>query len=228
MATFLQLCQQVGRDSGLLANNGPSTVVSQTADARKVVNWVIQAWRTIQLSQDHWRWMRKEFSFASLTPNTARYTATALSITDWARWVTEIDTLTLYLTATGVSDEGELRWMGWHDYRRSYERGTQVAARPVYAAISPADELCFGAKPDLAYTVRGEYYATPQILALDADVPECPTMYHDLIAWKAMELAQGHEVDFPSVGFSVAQRLELESHMRRTQLPLISTARPLA
>lgn len=226
--TFLELCQFVARESGVVSGTNPTTVTGQSGSLADIVVWVNEAWRQIQNRHHNWRWMRGEFE-GSLTAGTARYTGASFSLSRWARWIEEADTLTLYLTATGVSDEGGLTWLDWHKYRRMFERGTQTADRPVFASVSPAGELCFGSKPDATYTVRGEYQKKAQVLSVDADEPELPSQFHEMIAWYAVMLLHGYDEAAQSELRAVREFTRDMNALRAAQLPTIHvSAGPLA
>jgi len=230
MSTFLEICQKVAGDSGTIAGVLPTAVNSQTGRLRRVVNFTIEAWGQIQNSRNSWAWMRKEFSGKAISSGTPKYTGGgSFSISDFARWVTEEGSLTMYLTATGVADEGELVFISWSDWRRLYGRGLQTNNRPTNVAITPANELAFGAIPDDSYTVGGEYYQTTQILSANGDIPNLPTRFHDIIAHKARVLLG--EFDESSNAIATAQRQynDMLGDLERDQLPTMSIgSEPLA
>jgi hypothetical protein len=59
--------------------------------------------------------------------------------------------------------------------------------------MAPNGQLYLNATPDTDYTLFGEYYAKPQELAENDDVPLLPSHYHMLIVYKAMMLYAGYE-----------------------------------
>lgn len=230
MSTFLELCQEVARESGTVSGTQPTTVTGQTGRLLKVVNFTANAWDLIQNAHKSWRWMRDDFS-VSISSGTQRYTATALGLTDWGAWITDQHLLTLYKTSTGVSDEGELTFINWSDFRRMYVRGSQTNNRPVHYSISPAGELCFGPTPDDTYTVNSEYRKTTQRLSADADEPNCPARFHALIKHVALMLLAEHDEANFAVAAQQLRHLQLFSALEADQLPmdeLISFAAPLA
>tara|TARA_R110001606_G_scaffold149391_2_gene289365 strand:- start:201 stop:887 length:687 start_codon:yes stop_codon:yes gene_type:complete len=220
MSTFLQLCQKVASESGTISGTLPTAVTGQSGRLLQIVNFTIDAWRQVQNSRNNWNWMRKEFS-GSLTSGTAKYTGASFSISDFARWVSETDSLTLYLTATGVSDEGEITFISWSDWRKSFGRGSQTNNRPTNVSITPANELAFGSIPNDSYTVNGEYHTTAEVLVANADVPSLPERYHDIIAYKALVLLG--EFDEAPTAIATAQRKynDMLSDLERDQLPVV-------
>ena len=231
MSTFLELCQATARESGTLAGVQPSSVVAQTGRLLKVVNYTIEAWRLIQNMHASWRFMRKEMpSSAVTTAGTARYTAASWSISDFAEWITEEDTVSIYKQSLGVSDESGIRNIDWREWRRLYDRGTQEQARPSRYAISPANEFCLGQTPDAAYVVNGEYRRTVQVMSANTDEPICPARFHSIIPWRAVMLMDGHDEAPPNkIEYARQQYNALLSDMERDQLPRITVgAKPLA
>lgn len=218
MASFLQIVQKTARESGTFSSV-PSGVTGQTGRNEKVVNWVIDAWTDIQNSEDQWRWQRKEFSNV-LSVGTFKYTALSFNLTNHSRWVDDPESMTIYLTATGVSDENALGVISFETWRIKYGRGTQTSQRPTEYAITPANEIAVGPAPDVVHTILGQYYQGAQVLAADADIPECPIRFHDVIAWLA--LMRLHAADEAAEQFTRVKEDKYEpllNNLKRDQLP---------
>lgn len=228
MSTFLELCQKTASESGTIAGTLPAAVASQSGRLLKIVNWTAAAWVSVQNLHNAWRFMRAEYT-GTITQGTSRYTAASFSLTDHAAWLRDIESEaenylphSLYLTATGVSDEGAIAEISWQKWRERYGRGTQDQNRPIEYAISPALEFCLGPVPDAAYTLKGEYRKTAEVLALDADVPDCPARFHDIIVWRAvMLLAEHDEAPLAVAAQCRLKYLEILESLQRDQLPMI-------
>lgn len=189
MSTFLELVQKTARESGVFATV-PPTAQDQAGKNLRIVNHVIDAWDWVQRRHTSWRWMGAEFS-GSLVSGVNSYSPSDLGITNFGRWVTDdlIDgyfPVTIYLTSTGVSDEGLIREISWERWRTRWGRGSQDNQKPSEYAIAPDNALRPGPTPDATYTVQGEYRKGIQTLSADGDQPECPARFHDVIAWKAL------------------------------------------
>jgi len=196
--TFLQLCQAIARDSGTIPNlPAPSTTASQTGRLLRVVNWTSEAYGDIQRKRKDWLWLRNEFSGNTIAA-TQRYAAAAMGITDrFGHWVFESDTgewgkesMSCYLTATGRSDETRLHFKPWREFRDIYLFGNNAddTGKPTYFTVDPQQKIVLWPIPDADYTVRGEYFKSPQILAVDGDIPEMPVAYHEAIKWQGLLL----------------------------------------
>lgn len=225
---FLALVQKTGRDSGTVTGSNPASVASQTGWNLQIVNAVLDAWNNIQNEQAAWRWLEGEFEEVTIA-NTKRYTATGWDITRFSEWIIRPRAVTMYLTATGVSDEGELGYISWDRWKQLYDRGTQTADRPIHYSISPANEFCLGPVPSAVYTVRGPYRKGNQTLSVNADTPEMPERFHELIVCDALELLAGHDEAPTAVAVAAHKQGPLRSALMRDQLPRIEVgAAPIA
>lgn len=233
MATFLQLTQDLARESGTLAGGvSLPTVTGVTGRAEKLAAWIRKAWVNIQNERDDWPWMRQEFS-AVLIPGQKRYTAAELGIMErFGRWMKDepgFRLFTLYDPEIGVADEGEIREIDYQVWRVRYDRGAQEANRPTDWAISPRQELCFGAIPDKAYPLNGEFRMSPQILTESADVPELPEEYHGAIVWEALKLLGLSDESPATSSGAISEYVLARQNLNRDYLPEVRFAeRPLA
>lgn len=229
--TFLQLSKFVASKSGTITGDFPLTVVSQTSRNKKVVDCTANAWRAIQTMHNNWIWMRKEI-VSALTIGNNQYAGVTLGLTGanaLARWITEPGTYTIYDPAIGVADEAALTKVPWAEWRAKYYVGTQNNNRPQVYTISPQNELRVGPKPDKAYVFRGEYYQVVQDLTVDSDVPNLPSDYHDIVAWRGLLLLAENDEAVGQVGEANAEYGRLLSALESTQLPTLSFAQePLA
>lgn len=221
--TFLELAQMVARESGTVSGVLPSSVASQAGRLAKIVHWTQTAWRQIQNRRSSWQWMRDEFE-GTTTAGSANYTAASFSISRWAEWITEDDTVTLYKQSEGVADEGPILFMPWTLYRRQYQRGEQQQNRPIHYSISPAGEFCLGPVPDDTYVVRGEYRKAPQELTDNGDIPEMPARFHELIAWYGFLLLAEHDEGQLHIAVAMRRYRDLMGELERDQLPTIHIA----
>lgn len=193
--TFLQLCNEVVRESGAVGS-ALSTVIDQTGRQAKVVEWVRQANYQIQADNPDWTFLRQEFT-GTLSLSVMSYSPTTFGIADFARWVPENEDyqpMSIYLT--DQADEVPLKFMPYERWRSLYYRSSHDASQPVYWTQAPDRSFNVGPKPDAAYTVRGEYQMGPQTFDTDDDVSVIPAAYEDAIVWRAcMMLAEHDEAD---------------------------------
>lgn len=227
MATYLSLVQDLARQSGTLAGGVTiATVTGQSARPEKLVAWIQKAWEDIQ-NQRQWNWMKAEFDGA-ITAGTKRYTGASFGLTRLRKWAIETPhhhPFTIYKTATGQSDETELYEIPYDTWRLRYDRRTHDAMRPIEYAISPANEFCIGPTPDDAYTLRGEYWKTPQTLVGNTDEPEAPSHLHQVIVHRAMMLMG--ESDESPITIQTAEReyIRMFALLCEEQLPPVDMMR---
>jgi hypothetical protein len=161
--------------------------------------------------------MRTEFTNTVLT-GSPLYTAASFSLTRLGEWVTDEGSLSLY---SALADEAPLTFIEWSIWRQIYQRGVQTNNRPIHFSVSPSNELAFGPTPDVAYTIRGEYYKTPQILSANADIPECPVRYHDVIWLRALQFAEEFDESAQQLAWLPTRYAAAKDALEKSQLPKI-------
>lgn len=227
MATYLELCQKVARDSGTFPEGTPTAIAGQEARTNKVIAYVAEAWRSIQNERAAWLWMEAEFSKPTIA-GVARYTAASWSLDRWADWITDSlhdrpSLVSIYPVAEGQAQEGPLPFMRYRWWRQVFDVGTHDQNQPTYYTISPAGEFCLGATPDAVYQIRGFYRKTPQVLASDGDIPEMPARFHDLIAFRAGILLNKHDIAPFELDGAIEEHNALLNDLYRDQLPSMSS-----
>lgn len=225
---FLQLAQRVRQESGGVAgaNGTPSSVVSQTGQLKKIVDWTNDAWRDLWLTHDDWLFRRGSFTLP-LVASDNDYAASDASITDFSDW--DDETFRIYLTATGVSDETFLSRMEYRVWRDVWAVGTQTPGRPQQATVKPDKHLGFGAVPDAVYTVSGEYFRSFTDMTLDADTPTgLPSEFHMIIVYRALQKYAADEGAPEVYAMHRANHKIMERKLERNQLPGWTTGNPFA
>lgn len=191
MSTYLQLCQRLRQEGGISGSD--STVVSAAGEWKRVCDWVAQAYVEIQEDQTNWEWMRATKSFATIA-NQAEYAyaSSPILLTSFSKW--RDGSFRIY--STDVGDEHQLIQMRYDYFREIYRIGnnTTTYGYPSIISVSPTKSLFLALPPDGIYTVTGEYYTAPTVLAADADIPAMPTRFHLAIVYKAMMYLGGYEV----------------------------------
>jgi len=226
--TYLELCVRAREEAGI-TGSGPTSVIDQSGQLLRLINWVQQAWVEIQLMRPNWNFMHSEFSFDTVA-ETRDYLAADYSITDMKLW--DENSFMAYETAVGESDQYPLIYLSYKKWRDTYRVGMNVRSsdKPVYITVLPNNKVRFEPKPDKIYTVEGDYKRSTQTLAAnDDELTSFPDDFHMLIVWQALkyygfyesapEVLEEAETNFDNLLF----RLELE------QLPEMAEDRsPLA
>lgn len=214
------MVKRTARECGITTS--PSTVVNPSGlEAQNLIGWVTDAWNDIQTAHQDWQWMRQSASFQTVDGQPI-YTPLECGIADgtfgmWAR-----DTFRCYTTAVGTNDEIEIDYTPYEDWRTAYQLGALrlTRTRPIEMTITPQKYIGLGPYPNGNYTITGDYYTAPTVMALDADVPTgLPTQFHMAIVWKACMSYGAYEA-----APEVYQRGELEfgKLMRRITVDRLS------
>lgn len=232
--TFLELAKAL-RQEAEVAGTGPTTVVGQSGQLKRLVDWTIAAWQDIQNAKQHWRWMRRPFTLNTVANDDSYAYADATdvdatgAIARFSRWWAhdEDDQFLCYLQSAGVAQQYRLIYTPWENFKYLYRFGSQTASPPIYVSVDHSNNLVLGPKPDAVYVVTGDFQRSMQTLAADADIPEMPVAYHMLIVYRAMEKYGAN-----SVAAEIFARAQLESArlmgaLEMNQLPMMGMAEPL-
>ena len=223
MSTFLQLCQRVASDSGTIDGTFPTAVTGQTGRLAKIVRWTNDAWRSIQNAHEGWLWLQSEFS-GSTVAGTRNYAGSALGVASrFGEFVYTGDKnenrYSIYKTSDGVAYERQLQFVPYDEFRTSLMRGTQTNGAPSYFTIGPNEQLKLHPIPDAVYTVIGPYRKDVQELAADADTPEMPARFHDIIADAALMLLGTHDESQGQLQLWQLRQFAKWSALEQSQLP---------
>ncbi len=199
--TYLELCQRMILECAI--SGAMTTTVDQTGEFLRVTTWINQAWIDIQTERQTWSFMRSSqlngggVSFATVAGQAIYPLGTVagtvgVAETDFDSWIPR--TFRDQTTTVGVSDQIPLAWISYDAWRDGYSMGAQqtVTTRPVAIAVGPENEICVGPWPTATYTLTGDYYRAPALMAADGDVPlNLPAQYQMMIVWRAVRDAYG-------------------------------------
>ncbi len=223
--TFLELCQRLRSEAGQVEAGSPS-VVGQTNEYLRTVNWIQTAYTDIQNLHAEWNFLRTDLAFQTVASDNT-YPISDISATEYGEWIPE--SFRSYRTSSGVTGEQFMEWLDWPDFRDKYVIGTNrtLEGNPRYIAQKPDTSLIVFPTPDAAYTINGEYFKRAQVMSANDDEPLIPTKFHMIIVWRALMFYAGY-TSAPEL-YEVGQReyknmlFKLES----SQLPRIRLAEPL-
>ena len=194
MATFLSGVNDLLRELSLTVT--PTDVTNQTGELDRLIKWYRDAYIDIQnRNGGEWRWLRHPFTFDTVADDDEyAYTdvtdvSASAVISRFNKWhlASPINTPKAYLTSGGIGSQYRLTFIDWDDFSSIYKIGSNPSAAPQFITIDPQDNIVLGPPPSGVYTVTGEYYRAPQILAANADTPEMPSQFHRLIVFAAMK-----------------------------------------
>jgi hypothetical protein len=235
--TYLELCQMTTRQTGTIQGVLPTTVTGQVNRLKQIVEFVAEAYLDIQNAHRAWRWMQSYFTGAiSLGDRFYQGTEftdalTLAQIARFSQWGFKGDGsdlgLSIYPTSVGVAEEGPLRWLDWDYFYQTQLRGEQAAGRPQVFSVDNLNRLVISPAPDMAYTARGKYRKSAQLLINDIDVPEMPAEFHTIIKDAALEYMEGFD-EGPRIPAIRLRRLPNWSMLEHHQLPHMTWGSPLA
>lgn len=229
--TFLTLAQTLREKCGM-AGSGPSTVVGQSGESLRVVNWINEAWLDIQ-NRHNWDFMREDFSFVTVS-GTQAYTPSGSSgsgaaLTDHKAWWP--DTFRCYLTSLGSADIQYLPVQDYAWFRDVYQFSTLANGRPTCWAQRKKDRaILLGNTPDAVYTITGQYQKAGSKMAVaDASMPTgLPTELEYLIVFRAMQKYASYEAAPEVMNEARAEYKALLTLAGAYLLPDIDAPEPLA
>lgn len=182
---FLELVRTLRRRCRV-AGSGPVSVINQNEEYSRLIDWIQDAWRDIQETREDWQWMRSTASFPVVSGKYL-YTPAEMGLTDWGNWTR--DTWRVYNTAAGNHSEIFMAYIDYDTFRDIYQYGAvrDTLTQPVHLTISPDKSIGLGPTPAAGYTVYGDYFRTPALLALANDAtPAMPERFHMAIVYRAM------------------------------------------
>ena len=225
---YLELCQRLRQESGV-PGTGPASTVDQTGFDKKIVDWIATAYGHIQSLHQTWRFLRQDFEFNTVASQ-REYSVSDASITNLSRWkINEYGDIRMYLAATGISDEQYIDFVHWDDYRFAYLIGNSRTAegRPSIVTITPDNNLDFFHVPDAVYTVKGEYWQTPDVFSGNTDEPIIPSRFHMAIVWKALMYYGAYDAADERYSHGQNEYKIMKKRLEFDQLPKITFGGPL-
>lgn len=228
---FLALAQKLVEKCGI-SGTGPVTVLNQSGELKRAVNWINEAWVSIQQTREDWDWMRGSVSFSTVAQQ-GSYTPAQCGITDLAEWYlnSRYCSFRTYDTTVGVRSEIYMSQIDYDTYRDIYLYGSMRLsyARPLSIAVAPDMSLCFGQIPDSSnYTIVGDYFKTPTEMVNDTDIPGLPTRFHMVIVYQAMIYYGEYEQDEYVRQMAETNYRKMMGNMTVAQLPEMTMGPALA
>ena len=184
--TFLELCKMVHNRAQV---QGVFTSVTEVGINGEIAGLVRDSWEDIQKLRPRLLFMIKELSY-TLSPTIDLYPLADLFAVpgsdDFARW--EEDPGSLRLTNPVTGDQVTPRYRDFFDLRnRTLNSSDYNPDTPQFWTYHPQTfTIQLFPAPHLAFTVKQDYYRSPQILAVNNDTPHIRSNYHSLIAYKAI------------------------------------------
>ncbi len=208
MSTFIELVQQLHIESGASGSTPPGSVVGQTGEIERLVNWVRQADLYVQSSWHNWNFLYKRYQQSTTTDVDTLQPPSDLNIWD-------------HMTFTVDGDPIEAK-----EYisvkRFSFDTNTNT---PSLVIIMPDSSLKFQPIPDAAYQIEADYFIRPIPLQNNNDISKIPAQYQQIIIGRALILYGNYEAapEIVEQGEQIYQ--EVIGQLESSQLPNIFHSR---
>ena len=239
MSTYLEICQNTAREVGLARGESAiSAVTTATGDAQRIVRWVRDEWTKIQnMNKGTWRFLRVTATLPTVS-GTGSYaygaftdSLTASVINRFNRWAIDdiLDPPRLYLQSAGIGGEVRLTFIPWDLFKNHYKLGSlaTTTGQPQHITVDPQDKIVFGFIPNAVYVATVDYYRSAQILSADANEPECPSDFHDLLMYRAMVRYGVYKNKPESIITGTTEGSILMNQLRRNEGPQMRLAGPM-
>ncbi|MCK5020359.1 MAG: hypothetical protein KAS32_25200 [Candidatus Peribacteraceae bacterium] len=180
MSTYLQICQEINRLSGLQGTF--DSVSSATGYQANIAAIASKAWTDIQNQKHDWDFLRTSRQFQTVVGQT-EYTISDIfgtSVSPVGSW---IPGKILYEKA--ADNRVRLRQYDFDYYdNRSLSQGQ--ATEPSFYAVDPVDLHLYTNNIDGIYTITANYHKKPVVLVNNGDVPEAPSEFHTAIIYRGV------------------------------------------
>ena len=215
MSTYLVLCQDMARDVGI-PGTGPSSVTSTSLSEEEnaVVRYIANADQDVQSRWFDWDFLWSEASITAISGTSTLTSSNSGFPSALGNW--KLDSLVW----DKASDSYQiLEYMEWNSYREMYKYGTVDSDVPEVYSIKPNNDLDLYPTPDSATVISAEYWATPTVLAADADISAIPPRFHKIIIARA-KMYYAENEDAPEImAGAVAEFEDLLDKLEADQLP---------
>ena len=208
MSTYLEICQQVHRITGMGSRGNtakpgtvPTSVTGQVDELAEIVEWVKQAYVVVQ---NEIKWPHLVQAGTLVFGSTVNTVAPRTTLTTYAEMIPFVEGCGLdvrqyalcYLTASGQTAEQQIIYEPYQDFRGFRDRGTVATGRPTYFTVDTDRDVIVYPTPDASYTIRFNYRTEPQVwTSSDGSLDPknypvtgkgLPVEFHDAIAWRAV------------------------------------------
>lgn len=213
--TLLEMVQKAIRKSGAKVDL-PSTVTENNNLIQLFVEWVVDAWKDIQLERLGWDWRVTRDKTFAITSAAAEYTVPSTMET--------INTKTVVIY-DDPTDASFLQYISYDEYRRRRDTMTAATSRPLYFTLTPDDMIAFWPAPDQNYTVKYDGVLKVEILD-DTDDNATPARlaeeYHDGIVWQAVRYYAQHFEDGSKFQEAVDRFVPYKKYFEERAMPDMS------
>lgn len=217
--TYLELVRRLAREVG--ASGTIQSLQTVEGEAKRLADWVNQAWLDIQLVRDTWLWRLNEFE-VSVSSNSAIVDVS--TITDFYKPLKD-SVYGKFVAASTWFPLDYIDFQTWQDYVRARP---VVISQPTSYTLKPDRTLEVYPTPSNDFSVRGLYVKKPQQLVNDFDEPILPEEFHPLIVYQAMMLYAQYEAAPEIFQAGIQGYNRLYNRMLNSEIPDVCLPEALA
>jgi hypothetical protein len=228
LPTWLDIVQRARQEMGA-SGVGPATVINQTGEYKRIVDWVASAYEEI-CKEQNWGWLYTTIT-ATLNTGGREYNPR----TDWTTpsgapvWVGswDLNSFKLNSVSAGTPDQQFLTFWPWDKFSATYNIRLPQTVRPYVFTIRPNGHIMFQTVMDVPYTLTADVFLAKDVPATDAAVPLIADEYRMLIVWEAVKKYAGYESDGALAAFAMAEARKLRTEMEDAWLSAEEAPAPL-
>ncbi len=203
---FIELCKEL-RSQCSVAGIGPDRIVNQTGNYLRLINWIRQSNTEIQAKYFNWKFLWRRFSHTEEQAKRLFLDTEAVTIAapgDLNIW----NLSSFWLNGSRIGAVEYSRW----------SREESFCGVP-FLVVMPDNSLELHNKPAGFPEITADYYAVPQILKDDKDIPYIPDTYHQLIVYRGMMMYANYD-NAPEVKSAAIEGMQsLMPQLEASQLP---------
>lgn len=218
--TFLELCQELVAELGIANGTGPDSVLNQAGEYDNVTRWIRDSSLWIDNLWKDWKYLWVAYSGVlgnNADPVLNRYapppnTPPGVLVRRW--------NMASFWCEKHSASAQPLDCLEWRRFAMIYDVGLEAASpgMPRVIAVRPNNVLQVFPIPNQNYTLTGEFWRRPPVLALDNDVPLMPAEFHRIIVCRA-GIMYGNREDAPEVIQGMeAEYIDLKEKLESDQL----------
>lgn len=173
MPTFLEGVQELHREARV-SGATPGTVVDQTGEILRLVEWYKAAVVTIESMHIDWRFMWAQDSFNTVASQSTYTPGTVNELPD--------DVNDYIFDSIKINDKKKTI-IEYPDFKYDLSTGEREPSRVI---IQPDNSWILDPTPDAVYSATFDYYMVTSDLTVDADTSLVPARYHNAILGLAL------------------------------------------
>lgn len=208
MSTYLELCKWFTREVGLQSGGlVPTTVLNQTGELAKVVQYVADADMDIRRRWFNWNFLWKEF-VANTQIGSMSLDNSPDDLGVWRE--------NSFVYAATTDDFQHLCYKDYFTWQDQINVGTHENGTPDTVTIKPDRSVLVYPPADAVQTVRAEYWKRPTAMAVDDATSDIPIEFERIIIVRA-KIIYAEAEDAPEIMLGAAAEFDdilgqLEAH----------------